>query len=120
MGYKIAVGSSDGVYIDEHFATALQFLIYEVDGDNYEFIEKRVNEELCECSRYHENKFAPLIEKIKDCRVLLVGKIGYGAAAVLQENGIDSYGICESVDVALDKIVKYYGKLNNWKYVKLK
>ncbi|WP_053242220.1 NifB/NifX family molybdenum-iron cluster-binding protein [Clostridium sp. DMHC 10] len=85
MSYRIAVGSSDGVYIDEHFATALQFLIYEVKGDNYEFIEKRNNEELCECSRYHENRFAPLVEKIKDCRAILVGKIGPGAAAVLQE-----------------------------------
>lgn len=111
MSYRIAVGSSDGVYIDEHFATALQFFIYEVKGDNYEFIEKRNNEELCECSRYHENRFAPLVEKIKDCRAILVGKIGPGAAAVLQENGIDSYNISESIDVALDKLVKYYGKL---------
>lgn len=107
MSYKIAVGSSDGVYIDEHFATALQFLIYEVNGYNYEFTEKRINEELCECSRYHENKFAPLIEKIKDCEVLLVGRIGPGAAEVLKGQGIDAYSVTESIDVALEKLIKY-------------
>lgn len=108
MSYKLAVGSSDGVFIDEHFATAVQFLVYEVDGDNYEFIEKRINENLCQCSEHHINKFVSLINMIKDCRAILVGRIGPGAGAVLKENGIDSYSVYDEIDIALDKLIKYY------------
>ena len=110
MSYRLAVGSSDGVMIDEHFATAVQFLIYEIDEESYEFLEKRTVAALCECSEYHNNKFAPLIEKIKDCRGILVGKIGPGAQAVLKEQGIDSFSVFEYIDTALEKLTKYYNR----------
>ena len=115
MSYRLAVGSSDGVMIDEHFATAAQFLIYEVDGENYEFLEKRSSNGLCECSEYHNNKFAPLIDKINDCRAVIVGKIGPGAQNVLKEYGIDSFSVVEYVDTALEKLIIYYDKYKNSK-----
>ena len=41
MAYKIAVGSSDGVKIDESFGSAKRFLIYEADGEDYRLAEER-------------------------------------------------------------------------------
>ena len=41
MSYKIAIGSSDGVNIDLKFGAVDYFSIYEVEGTNYEFVEKR-------------------------------------------------------------------------------
>ena len=41
MAYKIAVGSSDGVKIDESFGSAKRFLIYEADGDVWRLIGER-------------------------------------------------------------------------------
>ena len=113
MSYRIAVGSGDGVFVDQHFATALQFLIYEVDGEDYDFVEARKNRLDCECSEYHKNKFLPLTEKINDCRAVLVGKIGPGAQNALKEYGIDAFDIHESIDVALEKLIGYYTKTDS-------
>lgn len=113
MSYRIAVGSGDGVFVDQHFATALQFLIYEVNGEEYDFIESRSNRIDCECSEYHKNKFSPLTEKINDCRAVLVGRIGPGAQNALKEQGIDAYDIQESIDVALEKLIDYYNKTDS-------
>ncbi|MDT8718159.1 hydrogenase [Clostridium sp. 19966] len=114
MSYRLAIGSSDGVFIDEHFATALQFLIYEIEGENYEFIEKRNNKVLCQCVEYHNNKFSSLIEKIYDCRAILIGKIGPGAQAALKEQGIDSFSVTEYIEVAIEKLIKYYDNVANF------
>ncbi|SEW16097.1 NifB/NifX family molybdenum-iron cluster-binding protein [[Clostridium] fimetarium] len=51
MSYKIAVASTDGIYLDAHFGGASSFLIYEVNADgSYENKEKRIvlgaNEEI--------------------------------------------------------------------------
>ncbi|URZ18408.1 NifB/NifX family molybdenum-iron cluster-binding protein [Clostridium felsineum] len=108
MSYKIAVGSGDGVYVDQHFATALQFFIFEVKDKDYNFIETRKNITNCPCSDFHKNKFKPLIEKISDCRALLIGKIGPGAENIVRSHGIDVYDIHEAIDVALEKLIQYY------------
>jgi hypothetical protein len=41
MSYKIAIGSSDGVNVDLSFGSALEFYIYDVEGTEYKFLEKR-------------------------------------------------------------------------------
>jgi len=43
MSYKIAIASTDGIYVDAHFGGASSFLIYEVNGDgSYENKEVRI------------------------------------------------------------------------------
>lgn len=41
MSYKIAVATSDGVYVDQSFGAASSFQIYEVTGDGYKLVETR-------------------------------------------------------------------------------
>ena len=42
MAYRMAVGSTDGINIDESFGSAKFFFIYEADGTRYHLIEKRI------------------------------------------------------------------------------
>ena len=44
MAYKIAFASSDGKVVNQHFGRTKQFLIVEIDGKDYKYIETRVNE----------------------------------------------------------------------------
>ena len=40
MSFKVAVASSDGKYVNQHFGMAQQFLIFEIDDEgNYKFLE---------------------------------------------------------------------------------
>lgn len=40
MSFKVAVASSDGKYINQHFGWAQQFLIFEIDDNGeYKFLE---------------------------------------------------------------------------------
>ncbi|HEY0196185.1 MAG TPA: NifB/NifX family molybdenum-iron cluster-binding protein [Methanobacterium sp.] len=41
MSYKVAVASSDGKFVNQHFGMAQQFLIFEIDDDEYKFMELR-------------------------------------------------------------------------------
>ena len=41
LSYKIAIASSDGKNIDISFGATTFFYIYDVDGRNYSFLEKR-------------------------------------------------------------------------------
>jgi len=38
MSYEIAVASSDGKVVNQHFGKATNFLIFEVEGDNFKYI----------------------------------------------------------------------------------
>ena len=45
MAYKVAVTSSDGKFINQHFGRAQQFLIFEIDDEgDYKFLELRKND----------------------------------------------------------------------------
>ncbi len=41
MSIKVAIASSDGLNVDLHFGQAKSFLIYELKGSKFVFIEKR-------------------------------------------------------------------------------
>ena len=41
MSIKVAIASSDGLNVDLHFGQAKSFLIYELKGSKFGFIEKR-------------------------------------------------------------------------------
>lgn len=46
--YKVAVASSDGIVVNQHFGRADTFFIYEVAGTgNYRFLETRTVTPVC-------------------------------------------------------------------------
>ena len=115
MSYKIAVGSSDGNIIDEHFGTTFQFLIYEINGKEYKLIKTIESEYSNDCAKHHINNFSEIINKIGDCRAVLVDKIGPSASKALKIKNIDSFSIYEYVETALSKLVAYYYKIDGSK-----
>lgn len=110
MGYKIAVASSDGKFVNQHFGQINQLYIYEVEDKNYKFIElRKVN---IDNSEDHNKKFFSIVNYILDCKIVLVSQIGQKAVRFLAGNGITAFDIEESIDSAIKKLIKYYSRID--------
>lgn len=135
MSYKIAVASSDGKQIDKTFGSAEAFIIYEVDGEEYIIAEQRIfhadentdTSEDCNpsggcgggngcgsgngCSGGSLNGSAK-VELISDCRCIVCKKIGFHIQKQLERKAISAFDVSCSVEEALDKIIKYYIRID--------
>jgi predicted Fe-Mo cluster-binding NifX family protein len=113
MSYKIAVASSDGKVVNQHFGKADQFLIFDADDEGYRFLELRKSTPPCNAFEHDENALEQAAYRLSDCRVLLAARIGPGAQVALEARGIASFAVTELIDTALNKIILYYKKINS-------
>lgn len=87
--YKAALASSDGIVVNRHFGRADTFFIYEVEETgNYRFLETRTVTPVCNAGNHNEEKLYSNISKFKDCKYIVVSRIGMGAANVMEQFGI--------------------------------
>ncbi|PAV14053.1 hypothetical protein ASJ81_03055 [Methanosarcina spelaei] len=102
--FKVAVTSKNGKLVDQHFGQTTDFMIFEITGGDYKFLETRSTKKYCNGGNelnngYHRRKEA--IETISDCDALLSMKIGLGAQKKLGEFGIDCVEYCYTVERGL-------------------
>lgn len=103
---RIAIATSDGKTVNEHFGHAKFFRVYQTDENTYEYIELRDAVAACQHSLGHDvTRFDKIIELLSDCDALLVEKIGAGAAAYLIEKNVRVFEVSGSIDAVLKKIV---------------
>lgn len=89
---RIAVASSDGKVINQHFGKATRFLILESDGEKIKVLEVRENQPACgslEYGGHEEDAIERSMSLIKDCDAVLCSRIGGGAAGELIRRGIE-------------------------------
>lgn len=99
---KVAVASTDGLTINEHFGKAKEFLVYEVDEQGrFDFIERRVRDEES-LQNIHEKGAALFF----DVEAILSVQIGPRAQAELKSQGILAF----QVTGAIEKALEAYGK----------
>ena len=110
MSYRVAAASIDGKVINQHFGRASQFLIFDIDGKAFNFVETRENAPPCSLGDHHEDAMGKAVQMLSDCTIVLVSKIGSGAVQALGERGIQSYEIRDFIDKALEKLVSSLGK----------
>lgn len=103
MAEKIALASSDGLFVNEHFAQASVFYIYENSGDKFDFLEKRV----CRCPGGHDTKsFDAILLLLADCTAIFVNRIGPGAARYLIEKGVRVFDAPYPIETVLVQVNK--------------
>ena len=87
---KVAVVSSDGKVINQHFGKASRFLIFEVDDGKIRFIEERVSAPVCGSAEngHSDNSLGRTISLISECKAVLCARIGGGAEEELRKGGI--------------------------------
>lgn len=110
MAYKVAVASSDGKVINQHFGRATQFLIFDIEGDSFKFSELIETAPFCNNGEHDDYKLALATESLVGCRAVLITQIGNGAIRALESKGIEAFDIKGLIEDALNKIIIYYSK----------
>lgn len=106
--YKIAVASSDGIVVNQHFGHSDEFYIYKISDDKAEFTgEIRKVEPVCHTGEHDDDRLMENLEKLADCKYLLVQKIGTEAAARAENLGISPYEIPDIIENAIEKLIEF-------------
>jgi predicted Fe-Mo cluster-binding NifX family protein len=101
----IAVASTDGKIVNQHFGHADQFHIVSLDKSGYEFIETREVRPACSDFQHEDHSFDAVWEVISDCETVLVSKIGKPAAAYLIFKGIRVFEASGLISEILEQII---------------
>ena len=103
---RLAVATSDGFTVNEHFGHAKFFRVYDINQNGYDFIEVRDAVAACQHRLGHDTtRFDKIIELLSDCDALLVQKIGEGAAAYLIAKNVRVFEVSGSIDAVLEKFI---------------
>ena len=104
---KIAIATSDGFTVNEHFGHAKFFRVYELGETDYTFLEVRDAVAACQHSLGHDTtRFDKIIELLSDCDALLVQKIGEGAAAYLISRNVRVFEANGMIDAVLKRFIE--------------
>ena len=106
MDVKIAVASSDGINVDQHFGRARGFRIYRLHDEGYEFLEMRENDAPCSGQSHDDNALELAAARISDCRGVVVAQIGPGAIDALICHRILAFTLPGTVEEAFAALTK--------------
>lgn len=106
--YKIAVASTDGIVVNQHFGRADKFLIYEVKNNDIRNTgEIRCVSPVCNCGYHDDGLLEDTLRKIQDCKYLLVSKIGTGASSKAEQLGITPMEIPDMIEDSIRKVISF-------------
>lgn len=122
MEKKIAVASDDGIKITGHIGRCEMFLVFNINENKIQNIEKRLNTFTRHKKGHqhhhghfgeHEGRHFGIIEGLKDCNTLICSAAGPGLVYDLQNNGIE---VVITDEINAEDAVNLYleGKLNNY------
>ena len=114
MIYKVALASTDGKIVNQHFGHAEKFHIIEID-DNYRYLETRLVSACCKGNEHEISAFELVAEALRDVQAIVVSRIGKGASDYMESKGFVIYEAPYPIDAVMDKIVteKWYDT-DNW------
>ncbi len=116
MAYKIAVASTDGKVVNQHFGRAEKFYILEVNDENeFYYVEERKTAAPCSGGTHSDNGLALAVRVLSDCKYVLVSQIGAGAEYELNKKGVTAFAISHYIDEAVKKLVYYDSEVKNKK-----
>jgi predicted Fe-Mo cluster-binding NifX family protein len=110
MSIRIAITTTDGKVVNEHFGRASAFYIVELDETGYRLLEKREVSPVCAGGSHDDNAIEKAIDRLADCRAILVSRAGPGAKRALEIRGISVFEIGLPIDEAMEKLRIYYYK----------
>lgn len=106
MDVKIAIASSDGLTVNEHFGRARCFSIYRLHDAGHEFVEVRESAPICSGQMHNFEALAKTVRALSDCRGVVAAQIGSGAIDALLMNRIMAFTIPGSIDEAIEALVR--------------
>lgn len=123
--FKIAAASKNGISVDTHFGLATLYRIIGVDLESRTWEVERVQEiefpgtEVTgntRCWGHDEEKVTVVAENLKDCKYLLISKIGPHPQRVLARYNFECLETNMEIDEAVKKIIEFETKTGGKKY----
>ena len=106
--FRVAVATSDGIVVNQHFGRADKFRIYDINQDNtIKFIEERNVVPVCQSGVHDDSKMKERSNDFSDCRYVLVSRIGNGAANALEQAGISPMELPGIIEESIERLVAY-------------
>ena len=105
--FRVAFASSDGYVVDTHFGRATTFYIYQFLEDEYIFVEKRFVSSVCQGGVHSSAKMKENVSLFSDCQYIVALRIGMGAMAIIQDNGIVPMALPGEITDAMEKVYSY-------------
>ena len=90
---QIAIATTDGLTVDEHFGRAKKFLIYNVTATSFDLVMERVVEPYATGEKEHTfdaDRFQEVAKTLTDCKKVFITKIGEEPANALKKEGIEA------------------------------
>lgn len=103
MGFRIAFASIDGTRVNQHFASARYWQIYDIDSQAH-FVETR--KPLYLHQGHCEGGFGPLLTLLSDCHAIFVTRIGQAAAIALMRSGKRVFEASGQINDILDQLIR--------------
>ena len=103
---RVALVSTDGLLINEHFGRARAFCIVDISNDGYSYLETRPVTKCCNNGEHNENDFDKVINVLSDCDAVFVSRIGSEASAYLISKGLRVLTAPGLIDDVLNKIIE--------------
>lgn len=95
-GLRVAVATTDGTRVDEHFGRCRRFDVYDLDATGSELAETR---ELGPAVSHDEGAVEGRLAAIRDCTIVHVTSIGPAAAAQVVSAGVMPLKLAEGTPV---------------------
>lgn len=107
MMYRVAVASTDGKVVNQHFGRAEHFHIFEIsDDDAFRYLESREVAPCCNSGQHEQHAFLKIAEALKDVGAVIVSKIGEGASEFLEKEGFVVYEAPYPIEPLMRKILE--------------
>ncbi|MBI3584734.1 MAG: dinitrogenase iron-molybdenum cofactor biosynthesis protein [Nitrospinae bacterium] len=105
---KVAVASSDGRIINQHFGHAERFLIFDADESGVNLVEERRVEKYCSGDPEHlydPERTEMIFDALKDCSILLVSRIGTIPEKELEKKGIKVFMVYDRIEEGIKAVL---------------
>ena len=106
MDVKLAIASSDGQTVNEHFGRARSFRIYRLHDDGQELIETRTIEPSCSGQAHDDDALSRTALALSDCRGVVAAQIGAGAIDALLLHRIMAFTLPGTIEEAIGALVR--------------
>ncbi|GHU66885.1 hypothetical protein FACS1894184_05730 [Clostridia bacterium] len=102
MSIRVAIATSDGKVVNQHFGRCSVWTVLDVFEDgSFEFIERRDIASVCAVGGHSDEALKDAVSCLSDCRAVVVSRIGPGAAAMLESHGIAAFEFGGFIDDAV-------------------
>lgn len=99
----VAVGTNEGLLVNQHLGEAYALSIYKQTPNGFKFVESR----LTPTPGSGENRWVELSKVLGDCRAVLVSGVGPTPKSILQENKLQVIEMTGLIDDGLDGVFNH-------------